>query len=184
MIFVELRQIFSKSFTGKSGQWLPGSRQNTTLMACCCCCCCCCCYFIWPTVRVVCPNHKVVVFQSRRGTALDLGSVAIVTTFILVSSRPTCFNRFSGSFYVSLLRPTVPPSVTVRRHNTSLCSTRSPLLSRRELPSTWMSLTPATRQPPPLVSAPRAACLRLPPFPASVRLPLSPSACAQVPVSP
>ena len=36
-----------------------------------------------------------------------------------------------------------------------------------------MSTTPATCQPPPLVSAPRAACLRLPPFPDSIRLPFS-----------
>ena len=39
------------------------------------------------------------------------------------------------------------------------------LLSWREAPSTWMSPVPASRQPPLLVPANRAACLHLPPCP-------------------
>ena len=34
----------------------------------------CLCY--WPPVRLVCPNHDVVILQPRTGTAPELGSVA------------------------------------------------------------------------------------------------------------
>ena len=43
---------------------------------------------VWPPVRAVCPNHKVVVFQTQTETALELGSVAIFTTFILAPPVP------------------------------------------------------------------------------------------------
>ena len=52
---------------------------------CCCCCCCCCCCFR-PPVRVVCPNHEVVLFQPRTGTTPYLGSVA---NFTFYTSLPT-----------------------------------------------------------------------------------------------
>ena len=45
-------------------------------------------------VRAVCLNHEVAMFQPRIGTDPVLGSIAIITTFMLVSSCPTCFNRF------------------------------------------------------------------------------------------
>ena len=47
----------------------------------------------WSPVHAVCPNHEILLFQSWTGTPVDLGSVVIITTFIIVSSRPTCFNR-------------------------------------------------------------------------------------------
>ena len=52
------------------------------------------------------------------------------------------------------------------------------------MPSTWTSPPSATRQPPPLVSAPRVVCLIVPPFTASVLPPLLPSACALIPGGP
>ena len=44
-------------------------------------------------------------------------------------------------------------------------------LSRCESPPTWMLPTPATCQPPPLVSAPLSAWLRIPPFIVTVHSP-------------
>ena len=37
--------------------------------------------YFWPPVRTVCPNHDVVVFQPRTGTAPDLVSVANYTFY-------------------------------------------------------------------------------------------------------
>ena len=85
----------------------------------------CCCYllFLRPPVRTVCPNHEVVVFQTWKGTTSDPGSVAIITTFILSSSRPTCFNPVLDiSFYPrpnSYRPPIFNPSNPLR----SLCCT-------------------------------------------------------------
>ena len=47
------------------------------------------------------------------------------------------------------------------------------LLSFRESPPTWTSPAPATRQPPPLVSVPHAACLHLLPFTVTVHPPFA-----------
>ena len=41
---------------------------------------------LWPPVHVVCLNNELVVFQPQTETYVDLGSVAIITTFILASS--------------------------------------------------------------------------------------------------
>ena len=117
------------------------------------------------------PNHEVVVFQTRTGTTPDPVSVSIITNFILASSRPTCFNRFLDlyMFPSSIL---TPPSVTIIHRITSIVSPFLILLYRRKKLFTWTSHTPAPRQPPPLVSAPRAACLRLLPSHESILSPL------------
>ena len=74
---------------------------------CVCVCVCVCVCAVRPPVRVVCQNYEVVVFQPWTGTATDLGSVATTTNFILVSSLPTCFNRFLdlSLFTSTILRP-------------------------------------------------------------------------------
>ena len=56
---------------------------------------------------------------------------------------------------------------------TPICTPTPHLLYRCGALSICPSPTPATCQPPPLVSAPCAAFLRLPPFPASIRPPFS-----------
>ena len=67
--------------------------------------------------------------------------------------------------YISLLHPNAPPSSSEHRHITFLYVTTSlHLLSRRGTLSTGTSPTPATRQLPPLVSSPCAACLHLLPY--------------------
>ena len=50
--------------------------------------------------------------------------------------------------------------------------------------STWTFTKPINRQPPPLVSALRVACLLLPPCPMSIFTPLTPLAYAQVHIRP
>ena len=48
------------------------------------------------------------MFQPRTGTVPYLGTVDIVTPFILASSSPTCLNRFMGIFMFAfyILHPT------------------------------------------------------------------------------
>ena len=66
----------------------------------------------WPPVRVVCPNHEVLVFQRQIGTAPYLGSVAIFTN-ILYFSHPTCFNHLWISHFPPrtwlISFPRIPP---------------------------------------------------------------------------
>ena len=98
-------------------------------------------------------------------------------------ARPTCLIRFSGSYY----RPPPsyrPPISSISHRHLTLCTPAPHLLSRSGTSSTWTFPTPATYQPPPLVSAPRATCLIMPPYPASALPPLPSSACAQTPVGP
>ena len=63
--------------------------------------------FFWPLVCAVCPNHEVLMLQPRTGTAPDLVYVSIITTFIIVYYRPTCFKRFLDifMFYFTILPP-------------------------------------------------------------------------------
>ena len=76
---------------------------------------------------------------------------------------------FSGSFVSpSFLPPPYPqPFVIIALSFISNLH----LLSRCEALTTWNFPLTATRHPPPLVPAPRAVCLRLPPFPVLVRSP-------------
>ena len=98
--------------------------------------------WVWSPVRVVCPNHKVVVLQPRTGNAPDLGSVANFKTFYFVSPRPICFNRCYGYFSFPVC-PNASPSVAVRRCTTSLFH---PL----PISSPSMKLHPPVIFPPPL----------------------------------
>ena len=56
-----------------------------------------------PSVRAVCQNHEVVVFQPWTATAPDLGSVANITTFIYLTYL--LFQTCSGSFSLPPPRP-------------------------------------------------------------------------------
>ena len=94
----------------------------------------------------------------------------LVTTFI-PALPPHTFQPFKWIFIFPssiLLPPHQQPFVLV----SPLSVPHSPhLLYRRETPSTWTSSTSATRQPLPLKSTPHTACLRLPPFTASISPP-------------
>ena len=92
--------------------------------------------------------------------------------FYSFPSRPICLNRFCIC-RDSLLHPTAPPisSHSLLKHLSVTPSLN--LLSCCRTLSTWTSPTPATRQPLPLVSAPRTAFLCLPSFPESVRPPVA-----------
>ena len=97
----------------------------------------------------------------------------LLNTFILAPPAPPV-STVSGSFYLpsSSYRP--PPSEAVFYHSTSLwhpIPTSSP--GAGGALSTWTLPTPAACQPPLLASMPCAACLHLPPFPVSVRLPFA-----------
>ena len=70
----------------------------------------CVCVYLRSPVRVVYPNHELVVFQPYTGTAPDVGSVANYT-FLFYPFRPICLNRFMYLF-ISLLYPNAPPSVS------------------------------------------------------------------------
>ena len=123
----------------------------------------------WTPVYEVCINHEVLVFQPRTWDSHCLGSVFIVTPFIRVL-LPHLFQPF---FWIDLFPSFVlppPPSVTARRCITSICCTCSPPLLPAQIPSTWTSSMPATRQPLSLYSSPRSVCLRLPLFTASIRI--------------
>ena len=50
-------------------------------------------FFPCPPVREVCPNYEVVMFQSRIGTPLDLGSLDNFYVDILVITDPNFSNR-------------------------------------------------------------------------------------------
>ena len=75
--------------------------------------------------------------------------------------------------FLSSLLLLIPPHEHQLLVLTPIFTPVSHLLSQRESSPTWMSPTPATWQPLLLVSAPRAALLYLPPFPASVCLPVA-----------
>ena len=120
---------------------------------------------IWSPVRAVCPNHDVVGLQTHTGNVQHLGSVTCIRPFILALS-PHLFQPF---FWIALFPSSILP--TPHQWPFGVVSTVSfapapHLLSWRKTPSTWTLSTPSTCQPPPLNSAARAACLRLPPCPA------------------
>ena len=112
----------------------------------------------------------MVVFQPWTVTPPHLGYVAIVTNLSSPSAPPDS-TVFLGRSFPSFILP--PP-----HHQTFvvvylfLFVPTPHLLARRKSPPTWTFPTPATRQPWPLVSAPRTACLRLPTFPVTVRPPV------------
>ena len=112
----------------------------------------------WPLVRGVCPNYEVVVLQTQTVTPLHLGSVAIVTLILALPSH--LFLHFYGYLFCLLL-PTSPPSVVFHCQSLILFALAPCLLSQREALPTWAVPEPDTRQPPPLVSAPRTACLHM-----------------------
>ena len=113
--------------------------------------------------------YEVVVFQPRTVTPPHLGSVAIVTTIIYGPPAPPDSTVFlDGSFPSSILPP--PPSAAVHcRSPLYVCTHSPPPLPARSAAHLNVA---RTRQPPPLISSPRATCLRLPPFPVTVRPPL------------
>ena len=125
----------------------------------------------WPPFSEVCPNYEVVMFQPWTVTPPCLGYVAIVT--YIISSHPSpSVSTFSGYLF-SLLNPTAPPSASVHRH--------SPLSVLHPIPNSSSGAKcrppgcyppPTTCQPLLIVSAPRAACLCLSPFPIIVPVPL------------
>ena len=85
-------------------------------------------------------------------------------------SLPTCLIRFW--IFLSSLLLLLPPHQHPFFVLTHIYTPVPNLLSHPGVSSTWPFLTPVTRQPPSLVSAPCSACLRLPPFPVSVHPPL------------
>ena len=106
------------------------------------------------------PNYEVVGFQPRSGIATVLELCRLALQLSLAPPAPPV----SAAFWIVLISSSLlpPPISSILRHITSLFVTPAPrLLSRRGSSFTWTSPTPATRQPPPLVSAPR---LLLPPY--------------------
>ena len=77
---------------------IPTLLINSWVLAVICRCSCCkvLFYFI-PPVCTMCPNHEVVVFQPRTGTAPDLGSVANYT-FYSNSPDPSVSTNFLNIF--------------------------------------------------------------------------------------
>ena len=117
-------------------------------------------------------NYEVVECQPRSGIATVLEYVAIIKT-ILAYPDPPVSSAFLD-FSISLLHPTAPPSSAIRHLVNSISVTPDPhILTQRGTSSTRTFPTPATCQHPPLVSAPRANCLCLRPFPASIRPPFA-----------
>ena len=110
-----------------------------------------------------------------------------ILTLVIITyyspTRTTYISRFYGSYY------SPPPSYrspisSVHCRHFNICTPAPRLLSWSGTFTNWTYPTPATRHPPPLVSAPQSACLLLPPRPAYIRPPLPSSACSQVSVSP
>ena len=111
----------------------------------------------------------MVVFQPWTVTPPHLGYVAIITNLSSPSAPPDSTIFLGRSFPSSILPP--PHHQTFVVVYLFLFVPAPHLLSRRKSPPAWTFPAPATRQPWPLVSAPCSACLRLPPFPVTVRPP-------------
>ena len=103
-----------------------------------------------PSVRAVCQNHEVVVFQPWTATAPDLGSVANITTFIYLTSL--LFQTCSGSFSLPPPRPIsyFSPIFHPSKPLLSLFSPAFPPISAGYGATIHLDVTPAHR-PPPLV---------------------------------
>ena len=141
------------------------------------------CFYKLPPVHELYPNYKVVVLQPWTVTPTHLGSVSIVTKFISSPPIPPDYTIFVDCSFPSyiLLPPYQQLFIIVAF---SLFSPSSHFLSWCEAPPTWMLLVPDNCQPPPLVSAPRAACLHLLTFTLTLRPhPLPPTAWSQVAVT-
>ena len=115
----------------------------------------------WSPVHEVCPNHEVVIFQPQTVTLPKPRLSRYLYKF--KSSRPA--PHISKHFLVfqvlySILPP--PHPQLFRAAALSLCCTCSPHLLPEQ--SDAHLDVAFTCQPPPFVSAPRAACLRLSPF--------------------
>ena len=89
----------------------------------------------------------------------NLGSVAMLNT-LFYPSRPTCLSRLC-IVLGSLLHPTAPPISSCLPSPHLSVAPAPHILSRCVAPSTWTLSSPATLQLPPIVSAPRTACLSL-----------------------
>ena len=116
--------------------------------------------------------------QSVTSQSLDSANF-IITTFI-ISPRPTFLSRFLDRF-ISLL---LPPPIS----SGHFCSTSQLHPIPISFPGQELHPRGSRPHPPPPASsarsAPRAACLHLPSYPASFAPPLPPSSFTQVPVGP
>ena len=131
-----------------------------------------------PPVRVVCPNHKVVVFQHWTGTAPYLGSVANYT-FYSTPSRTTYLNHFSG--YLHLHPLYYRPQLEFVVFSPTCCTRPPPPIPVRSAIHLYAS---RTRHPPASAAclckpAPHACICRRVPWMWSPP-PLTPLACSQV----
>ena len=123
----------------------------------------------------------MVDFQASVRDFCVLRLCLLLLTNFIYPVRPTCLSRFMGhTISSSSYRP--PISRIQHRVTTLFISPTPHILSRHGKSSTWTLPPPSTRRPLTLVSAPLVVCLLLPLCPASVRPPLPPSACSQVPV--
>ena len=113
--------------------------------------------------------------QILRLWCYNLGKLPLLTNTLLLSSQlilappaPPVSAAFLGHS-VFLLHPNTPSSASICFHITCLSVTPAiHILSWIGTFPTGTFPTPANSHPLPLVSAPRATCLHLPPFPASV----------------
>ena len=71
---------------------------------------------VWPPVGAVCPSHDVVVFQSRIGTATDLGSIALIITTYSSHPPPHLFQLFLDISVLPLNLTSIAPLYSTCRH--------------------------------------------------------------------
>ena len=99
------------------------------------------CMWYRPSVRVMCPNHEVVVFQPQTVSTLDLCSVSNITAILALPSH--LFQPCSGySFsplpgpisYLSTIFHTFTPSIFL-----FVLASHPPYCPGTELLSTWMA---------------------------------------------
>ena len=128
--------------------------------------------------RVI-PGHQwVSFFQIMRWCystlVIDPSAPSLLSLIINTFNLPLCptffLLSFSGLFNSPYFLPHPYPQPFILRSLSFAPSTH--LLSRCKAPPTWTLPAPANLQPPLLVPAPHAACLRLPPFLVPVRSPL------------
>ena len=96
--------------------------------------------YFWPSVRVLCTNHEVVVFQPRTGTARDLVSVANYT-FYCSPTAPPVSTDFMDIF--------ISPCLSYRPLISSVCHRIPSLFHPLPTSSTGSKLCPPGHRPQP-----------------------------------
>ena len=128
----------------------------------------------WPTLRGVCMNNDIVMFQPITVNPLKPRICRYLYNFKSSPPVPPVSTIFLDCS-ISLLHPTTAPSASfyccVHIHVLQPLPTFSPVAKRRP-PGHCPHSPLATCQPPPIFSATHATCLRLTPFPVTVFPPL------------